>query len=159
MAFPLMRNRGPGTSPSSIALRTAVSADPAPSVPMSRSAVKPAIKSSRAASSAMIVRCGTDSCTVCKSSAPGCRNKCTCASINPGNSVRSPKIDHLSARRPLHRSTHLNDPLAQHQYFARFHEASALHVQQTSRVQHNGMRGCGLGWSLCGRKPTERQQE
>ena len=33
-----------------MALRTAVSAEPAPSVPMSRSAVKPAIRSSRAAS-------------------------------------------------------------------------------------------------------------
>src|SRR5258708_24935386 len=74
-----------------MASRTAVSAEPAPSVPISRSAVKPAIRSSRAASTAMIVRCGTDSCTVCKSSAPGCRNKCTCASINPGMSVRSPR--------------------------------------------------------------------
>ena len=71
MAFPLMRNRGPGTNPSSIASRTAVSADPAPSVPMSRSAVNPDIKSSRAASTAIILRCGTDSCTVCNSSASG----------------------------------------------------------------------------------------
>ena len=71
MALPLMRSRGPGILPSSIALRTAVSAEPAPSVPMSRSAVKPAIRSSRAARVAVMVRCGTDSCTVCKSSAPG----------------------------------------------------------------------------------------
>ena len=74
-----------------MALRTAVSADPAPSVPMSRSAVKPAIRSAFAASRARMVRCGTDSSTVCRSSAPGCRNKCTCASIKPGNKVRSPK--------------------------------------------------------------------
>src|SRR5580700_283259 len=74
-----------------MALRMAVSAEPAPSVPMSRSAVKPAIRSSRAARRAWIVRRGTDSCTVCKSSAPGCKNRCTCASINPGSSVLSPR--------------------------------------------------------------------
>ena len=44
-----------------------------------------------AASTARMVRCGTDSWTVCRSSAPGCRNRCTCASIRPGSSVRSPK--------------------------------------------------------------------
>ena len=44
--------------PSSMALRTAVSAEPAPSVPMSRSAVNPAIRSSRAARTARMVRCG-----------------------------------------------------------------------------------------------------
>ncbi len=38
-----------------------------------------------------IVRSGTLSTTVCKSSAPGCRNKCTCASISPGISVMSPR--------------------------------------------------------------------
>jgi hypothetical protein len=42
-------------------VRTAVSAEPAPSVPMSRSAVKPAIRSSFAARTAAMVRCGTDS--------------------------------------------------------------------------------------------------
>ena len=36
-----------------------------------------AIRSARAARVARIVRCGTDSSTVCKSSAPGCRNRCT----------------------------------------------------------------------------------
>ena len=58
-ALPLMRRRGPGIWPWLMALRTAVSAEPAPSVPMSRSAVKPAIRSSRAAIVAVIVRCGT----------------------------------------------------------------------------------------------------
>ncbi len=91
MALPLMRSRGPGMRPASIASRTAVSAEPAPSVPMSRSAVNPPIRSSRAASNAPMVRCGTDSCTVCRSSAPGWRNRWTCASIRPGSSVRSPR--------------------------------------------------------------------
>ena len=39
----------------------------------------------------MMVRCGTDSCTVCRSSAPGCKNRCTWASISPGSNVRSPR--------------------------------------------------------------------
>ena len=55
----------PGISPISMACRTAASAGPAPSVPMSRSEVNPAIKSAFAASAASIVRCGTDSSTVC----------------------------------------------------------------------------------------------
>jgi hypothetical protein len=59
--LPLMRNRGPGIRPWSMALRTAVSAEPAPSVPISRSAVYPAMRSARAATVAMMVRCGTDS--------------------------------------------------------------------------------------------------
>lgn len=71
MALPLTRQRGPGISPALMALRTAESAEPAPSVPISRSAVKPAIKSSRAAISARIVRSGTDSTAVCRFSAPG----------------------------------------------------------------------------------------
>lgn len=87
-----MRSRGPGPRPrESMALRTAVSAEPAPSVPMSRSAVKPAIRSALAAAMARMVRSGTDSSTVCRSSAPGCRNRCTCASIKPGSKVRSPR--------------------------------------------------------------------
>ena len=61
MALPLMRRRGPGISPWLMASRTAVSAEPAPSVPMSRSAVKPAIRSALAACSASMVRQGTDS--------------------------------------------------------------------------------------------------
>ena len=39
MALPLMRRRGPGMRPWLMASRMAVSAEPAPSVPMSRSAV------------------------------------------------------------------------------------------------------------------------
>src|SRR6202012_5497638 len=42
MALQDMRMRGPGIRPELMALRTATSAQPAPSVPMSRSAVKPA---------------------------------------------------------------------------------------------------------------------
>jgi hypothetical protein len=91
IALPLMRRRGPGMIPWLMASRTAVSAEPAPSVPMSRSAVKPAIRSALAACSAKIVRQGTDSSTVCKSSAPGCRNRCTCASMRPGSNVVSPR--------------------------------------------------------------------
>ena len=43
------------------------------------SAVNPARRSSRAAKIAEIVRCGTDSSTVWRSSAPGWRNRCACA--------------------------------------------------------------------------------
>jgi len=53
-------DRNAGLAETSV-LSLAVSAEPAPSVPMSRSAVNPAIKSSRAAAVARIVRSGTDS--------------------------------------------------------------------------------------------------
>ena len=56
MAFPLIRNRGPGVDPWSIALRTAVSAEPAPSVPMSRSAVKPASTAAAATDLSLVVQ-------------------------------------------------------------------------------------------------------
>ena len=95
--MPLMRIRGPANKPESIALRTAVSAEPAPSVPMSRSAVNPAIRSCFAASIAISVRCGTLSCTVCRSSAPTCRNRCTCASIQPRHQGDIAQVDDLRA--------------------------------------------------------------
>src|ERR1039458_615302 len=91
MALPLTLMRGPGISPESMALRTAESAEPAPSVPMSRSAVKPAIRSSRAAISARIVRSGTDSTTVWRSSAPRWRKRWTWTSMSPGIRVAAPR--------------------------------------------------------------------
>ena len=71
MALPEIRRRGPGFDPLFYRVADRVSADPAPSVPMSRSAVNPAIRSSLAASTASTVRCGTDSSTLCKSSRLG----------------------------------------------------------------------------------------
>ena len=110
--------RGPGIRPWLMASRMAVSAEPAPSVPMSRSAVKPAIRSALAACSARIVRHGTDSSTVCRSSAPGCRNRCTCASMRPGSSVVSPRSIDLCALRMVDRIADGLDALAFDQDFA-----------------------------------------
>ena len=140
MALPLMRRRGPGISPSLMALRTAVSAEPAPSVPMSRSAVKPAIRSAFAASVARIVRCGTDSSTVCRSSAPGCRNRCTCASISPGISVTSPRSMTCAPAGRLTFGANLDDAIALDQHFAGSDDLAALDVEHARRVQDDRWR-------------------
>jgi hypothetical protein len=67
---------------------------------------------------AISVRCGTDSSTVCRSSFPGCRKRCVCASISPGISVVSPRSI-TTPRRMRDRASHLADALADDQHFAR----------------------------------------
>ena len=90
IAFPLIRIRGPGTAPHQSHCEP-------PYPPTLR--LRPHVPF-RGEARHQIVSCCQhrldralrhDSCTVCKSSAPGCKNKCTCASINPGISVQSPR--------------------------------------------------------------------
>ena len=90
---------------------------PAPSVPISRSAVKPAIRSSRAARTARMVRCGTDSSTVCRSSAPGMQEQMNMR-INQARQQRVvAEIDQLGAGRMLYAAAHRHDAIAFYEDF------------------------------------------
>jgi hypothetical protein len=54
------------------------------------------------------------------------------------------QIDYLRPRRMLYRRAHLDDLFTLNQHFARFHQASALDIQQTGRMQHNRVLSYGL---------------
>jgi hypothetical protein len=57
------------------------------------------------------------------------------------------QIDDLRSRRMGHLCTNFCNPLALHQHFAGFQDASAFDVEQTRRMQHDGVDGFGLGMS------------
>ena len=131
-----MRMRGPGNRPLLIASRTAVSAEPAPSVPISRSAVNPAIRSARAASMAISVRCGTDSSTVCRSSAPTCRKQVDMRIDHARHQRHVAEVDRLGIGRRRPR----NDASTLHHHQARRDQPPCPHIQHVRRAQHNGAR-------------------
>ena len=141
MALPLTRMRGPGISPWSIASRTAESAEPAPSVPMSRSAVKPAIRSALAARVAAMTRCGTDSMTVCRSSAPGWRKRWCVGVDETGHEGRVSQVDRFRSRRMVDRRSSRHDLLPLDQNLSGGEDAALLNIEQASSVEYHRVRG------------------
>ena len=85
------KSRGPSMIPRSTARFRSTSAKPAPSLPMSRSVVKPCSSAIFIARVARSVRYGSDSPSSCASYstevASPCSSTCVCTSIRPGISV------------------------------------------------------------------------
>jgi hypothetical protein len=153
MALPLMRRRGPGMRPALMASRMAVSAEPAPSVPMSRSAVKPASRSALAACSARITRQGTDSSTVCRSSAPGWRKRWTWASMRPGSSVVSPRSMILALAGMVDGCADGANAVALDEDFAGLEERAGVDLEQAGGVEDDG----GLGGGVAAEDASSRE--
>ncbi len=113
-----------------MALRTAVSADPAPSVPMSRSAVNPAIRSSRAASVATIVRCGNGFLDGLQVLGAGVQKEVVCGVDQPGQQSSVAEIDDFSALRMGYLGTHFHDAISADEDFGRADHAAGFDIQQ-----------------------------
>ena len=137
MALPLTRMRGPGMRPSLMALRTAESAEPAPSVPMSRSAMKPAIRSALAASVARIVRFGTDSSTVCRSFGPGVQEQMHVRVDESRQKSDVAKIDNLRSGGTVCLRANFYDAFVLDQHTTRADDLSTRDVEHACCTQDN----------------------
>ena len=140
IALALTRRRGPGIRPWLMALRTAVEAEPAPSVPMSRSAVKPAIRSCLAAKLARMVRCGFGFLHRLQVFGAGMQEQMHMRVDQARHQGGVAQIDHFRARRMTDRAAHRRDAVALDQDLAGRHDAAAFRVEQARGMQHNGVR-------------------
>ncbi len=131
-----------------MALRTAVLAEPAPSVPMSRSAVKPAIRSAFAARGRQDrpLRFGfLDRLQVFRA---GMQKKMHMRVDQAGKQCGVAKIDHFGIRRMFHGCAGSHDALAFDQNFAGADDVAGLHVEQARGVQDDRMRGTRRGRNI-----------
>ena len=153
MALPLMRRRGPGIRPWSMASRIAVSAEPAPSVPMSRSAVKPASRSALAACSARMVRHGTDSSHGLQIFGAGMQEEMDVRVDQAGHQRGVAEVDDLRALRMLNRFADGANAFALDQDFAGLKQSCRYRPGADAR------RGARWEWvpAVRGRRPPRGQ--
>ena len=140
MALQLMRMRGPGMRPLLMALRTATSAQPAPSVPMSRSAVKPAMRSALAGRGGDERALGDGLFDGLEGFVAGVEEEMHVRVDEAGHERGVAEVDDLRAGGMRDVRSGLGDAVARNQDFARREDFAGGDIEDARGVQY-GLRG------------------